>query len=137
MNTLWNFKINEACKHYQIFWYNMIDNLHKNMEARKTIKGISKELSTFLLWGKGNIIGYKIECYVGWYQVAEICCKICAKHKHQLLTDLKGVAVNSDKAFTEGVINIAKHQVLAVLFLFLPCWVFSIFQMFNERYGFV
>ena len=107
------------------------------MEACKTIKGISKELSTFLLWGKGNIIGYKTECYVGWYQVVEVWCKICAKHKHQLLTDLKGVAVNSAKAFTEGVINIAKLQVLVVFFLFLSCWVFSNFQMFDERYGFV
>ena len=35
------------------------------MEACKTVKGISRELSTFLLWGKENIIGYKVECYEG------------------------------------------------------------------------
>ena len=63
-------KINKVCKHkYQIFWCKTTDNLHRKMEACKTVKGISRELSTFLLWGKENIIGYKVECYEGWDQV--------------------------------------------------------------------
>ena len=64
------------------------------------MKGISNDLSTFLLWGKENIIGYKTKGYEGRDHVVEIQWKICAKHKHCLLTDLKRVAVNSAIAFT-------------------------------------
>ena len=90
------------------------------MEAGKTVKGISKRLSTFLSWDKENIIGHKTECYEGQDCFVEIC-KICAKHKYCLLADLKGAALNSVKAFTEGMSNITKHQVLAAFFLFLSC----------------
>ena len=82
------------------------------MEGCKIAKGISKELSTFLLWNKENKIGFKTECYEGWDCVVEICCKIYAKHKHHLLADLKGVVVNSAEAFTKRTNNIKKHQVL-------------------------
>ena len=71
------------------------------------------------LWNKENITGYKTECYEGQARVVQIWCKICAKHKDRLLADLKGAAVNS--ASTEGTNNVAKHQILAVFFLFLSC----------------
>ena len=40
----------------------------------------------------------------------EIWCKICAKHKHFLLADLKGAAFNSAKVLTEGKNNVKKHK---------------------------
>ena len=71
---------------------------------QETQKGITKELNTFLSWGKEHIIGYKSE---------EFWCKVCAKHKNEILNDptLKGVAATAAKAFVRGTNSVTKHQV--------------------------
>ena len=71
---------------------------------QETQKGITKELSTFLSWGKEQIIGYKSEEKDFKKIVTKIWCKVCVKHKDEILNNstLKGVAATAAKAFTSG-----------------------------------
>ena len=45
--------------------------------------------------------------------VTKIWCKVCAKHKDEILNNpaLKGVAATVTKAFISGTNSVAKHQV--------------------------
>lgn len=74
------------------------------MASNKKSKGVTKELATFDSWGKGEVIGLKVENMNGKTYVTEIWCKVCAKYKEGLkkIPTLKGVAVASIMAFTEG-----------------------------------
>ena len=54
---------------------------------QETQKGITKELSTFLLCGKEQIIGYKLEEKDFRKIVTKVWCKVCAKHKDEILND--------------------------------------------------
>ncbi|XP_065642560.1 uncharacterized protein LOC136074184 [Hydra vulgaris] len=80
-------------------------------EAKKIqdSKPISKNLKTFLSWGKESVIGYTEEN--GF--VVKIWCKICARNKTEILTDalVKGVSNHSLTAFTEGTCVVTKYQV--------------------------
>ncbi|XP_065665100.1 zinc finger protein 862-like [Hydra vulgaris] len=80
-------------------------------EAKKIqdSKPISKNLKTFLSWGKESVIGYTEENGL----VVKIWCKICARNKTEILTDalVKGVSNHSLKAFTEGTCVVTKYQV--------------------------
>ena len=87
-------------------------------ERRFKGSGVSKDVSTFLSWGKENIIGYKTKKVADKELVIEIWCKICAKHKVQLLTSVKGAAVQFLKAFTSGTNNVTKHQVSPLVYCF-------------------
>ena len=53
---------------------------------QQTQKGIIKELSTSLSWGKEQIIGYKSEEKDFSKNVTKIWRKVCAKHKVEILT---------------------------------------------------
>ena len=81
------------------------------MEKSFKGEGISKELSTFLSWGKENVIGYKTKTVNEKEVVVEIWCKACAKHKNKITSSVKGAAIQSLKAFTCEMNNITKHQV--------------------------
>ena len=80
---------------------------------QETQKGITNELSTFLSWGKEQIIGYKSEGKDFREIVTKIWCKVCAKHKGEILNNptLKGVAATVVKAFISGTNSVTKHQV--------------------------
>ena len=80
---------------------------------QETRKGITKELSTFLWWGKEQIIDYKSKEKDFRKTVTKIWCKICAKHKDEVLNDptLKGVTATAPKAFIIGTNRVTKHQV--------------------------
>ena len=60
---------------------------------QETQKGITKDLSTFLLWGKEQIIGYKSEGKDFRKILMKIWCKVSAKHRDEFLNNptLKGV----------------------------------------------
>ena len=89
-------------------------------------KPITKELSTFLSWEKENVIGYTEETINSKQYVTKIWCKICAKHKNEILnsTLLKGAATKSIKAFTEGTNVVTKHQVI-IRYLMKTIWFIS------------
>ena len=76
-------------------------------------KSVTKELSTFLSWGKESIIGYNTEKKNDKTIVTEVWCKLCAKFKNQIQRDpsIKGAVKSSVKAFTEGTNIVTKHQV--------------------------
>ena len=80
-------------------------------------KGVTKELSTFLSWQKEDVIGYNVETVNSKQYVTKAWCKLCAKNKGEIVKDpmLKGVAVNSIKAFTEGTSVVTKFQVSSQL----------------------
>ena len=66
--------------------------------------GLTKELKTFLSWGKEEIVGHEDITEHDKTISAEIWCKVYAKFKSQLLDDpvIIGGAKNSLKAFTKG-----------------------------------
>lgn len=66
--------------------------------------GLTKELKTFLSWGKEEIIGHEDITEHDKTISTKIWCKVYAKFKSQLLDDpvIIGGAKNSLKAFTEG-----------------------------------
>ena len=72
-----------------------------------------KELSTFLLWGKEQIICYKSEEKGFRKIVAKIWCKVCGKHQNEILNDpiLKGVVATAAKVFISGANSVTKHHV--------------------------
>ena len=56
-------QLNIACKEVvclQLYEFALLKQTAGNMD-QETLKGITKELSTFLSWGKEQIIGYKLE----------------------------------------------------------------------------
>ena len=80
------------------------------MSKTNTNKGVTKELGTFLSWGKQEIIGYgTFEQHRKQYD-NKIWCKICARHK-DILPKLKGAAKKSAEAFTDGTTVVTKHNV--------------------------
>ncbi len=76
-------------------------------------KGISKELSTFIKWGKESVIGRQVEEHDGKKYVTKIWCKLCARYRDQIvnLPACKGASAVSVKAFAEGTEHVTKHQV--------------------------
>ena len=80
---------------------------------QETQKSIIKELSSFFLLGREQIIAYKSEEKDFRKIVTKIWCKVCAKHKDEILNNpaLKGVAATVTKAFISGTNSVAKHQV--------------------------
>ena len=54
------------------------------------------ELSSFLSWGKKDVIGHKT-LYLpnGKIMVNHIWCKVCAAHKNDIVNQLKGNAMQS------------------------------------------
>ena len=81
--------------------------------SREKKKCIIKEMSTFLSWGKEQIIGYRSEENDFWKTEKKIWCKVCAQHKDEILNDpkLKVDAATAAKAF----INVTKHQVVFLI----------------------
>ena len=75
------------------------------------IKGNKVELSTFLSWGKEDIIGYKTEECVGKTFVNFVWCKLCSRHEAGVLSRLKGKVKLSGKAFIDGTHSVTKFQV--------------------------
>ena len=56
-------------------------DLHAILEmasSAKKCKGVTKELSTFLKWGKDDIIGYTVETLDNKQYVTKIWCRLCA-----------------------------------------------------------
>ena len=78
-----------------------------------TQKGITKELSTLLSWGKEQIIGYKSEKKDFRKIVTKILCKDCAKHKDEILNDptLNDIVATAAKALISGTSSATKDQV--------------------------
>ena len=62
----------------------------KKISKTNTNKGVTKELGTFLSWGKEEIIGYGTFEQQGKQYVNKIWCKICI-----ILSKLKGAAKKS------------------------------------------
>ena len=81
--------------------------------SREKKKCIIKEMSTFLSWGKEQIIGYRSEENDFRKTEKKIWCKVCAQHKDEILNDpkLKVDAATAAKAF----INVTKHQVVFLI----------------------
>ena len=71
-----------------------------------------QDLSTFLSWGKEQIIGYKSEEKDFRKIVTKIWCKVCVKHKVEILNNptLKGVAATAAKAFISGTNRVTNYQ---------------------------
>ena len=86
----------------------------RNMaSSAKKSKGVTKELSTFLKWGKDDIIGYTVEALDKKQYVTKIWCKLCAKYRDQIIRhpSCKGAAAISVKAFADGTPIVTKFQV--------------------------
>ena len=96
----------------QLYEFGLRKQTTWNMD-QETQKSIAKELSTFLLWGNEQIIGYKSEEKDFRKTVTKIWCKVCAKHKDESLNHptLKGVAETATRAFISGTSSVTKHQV--------------------------
>ena len=89
----------------------------------KQPSGNMAELSTFLTWGKKEVIRHKILSLPnGKIMVNHIWCKVCAAHKNYIVTELKGNAKQSAQAFIHGTNVVTKHRVwiFSVLFLCKP-----------------
>ena len=93
-----------------IQWYSF--NNKTIMAVRNINKGLRKELIKFLYWGKEGIVGHEEVIENGKTYVTKIWCKLCAKYKRQIQQDpsLKGAAISSSKAFTEGTNVVTKHH---------------------------
>ena len=70
----------------QLYEFDLLKQTAWNMD-QETQKGITKELSTFLLCGKEQIIGYKLEEKDFRKVVTKVWCKVCVKHKDEILND--------------------------------------------------
>ena len=81
------------------------------MSKTNTNKGVTKELGTFLQWGKEDIIGYGTFEQQGLQYVNKIWCKICARNKDIILPKLKGATKKPAEAFTDGTNVVTKHNV--------------------------
>ena len=70
----------------------------------KVTQPVTRELKTFLSWGKSESIGHQVENIDGKELVTKIWCKLCARYKDHLQKDAskKGAIVNSLKAFIDG-----------------------------------
>ena len=88
--------------------------------APKKKKGISKELSTFLRWGKSDVIGHHVEELDGKSYVTKIWCKLCAKYRIQIINHplCKGAAAVAVKSFADGTESVTKFQVCKSLTYF-------------------
>ena len=69
------------------------------MEKPVKGEGISKELSTFLSWGKENVIGYKTKTVNEKKVIVKIWCKVYAEDKNKLISSVKGAAIQSFEGF--------------------------------------
>ena len=97
------------------------------MAARNINKGLRKELITFISWGKEGTIGHEKVIENSKTYVTKIWCKLCAKYKRQIQQDpsMKGAAISSSKAFTEGTNVVTKHQVFQICCLKLSFFLLS------------
>lgn len=82
-------------------------------------KGVTKEIATFLSWGKQAVLGYSTNELNGKQYVNKVWCKVCAKNKDTLNVRLKGAAKKSADAFTNGTNVVTKFNVSYFLKLFL------------------
>ena len=69
------------------------------------------EFSTFLLWGKQNVIGYKTQIKNSKTYVTFIWCKCCAQYKNAISSHLKRSTQISALAFIKDTGVITIHQV--------------------------
>ena len=53
--------------------------------SAKKSKGVTKELATFLRWGKDEVIGYTAETFDNKECVTKIWCRLCAKYRDQII----------------------------------------------------
>ena len=81
------------------------------MSKTNTNEGVTKELGTFLLWGKGEIIRTGTFEQQGKKYVNKIWCKICARIRISYCQKLKGAAKKLPEAFTDGTNVVTKHNV--------------------------
>ena len=74
-------------------------------------------MSTFLSWGKEQIIGYRSEENNFRKTEKKIWCKVCAQHKDEILNDpkLRADAATAAKAFINGTNSVTKHQVVFLI----------------------
>ena len=82
--------------------------------SKTNTHGVTKELGTFLSWGKEEITGYGTFEQQGKQHVKKIWCKICVRFVQDLdiiLPKLNGAAKKSAKAFTDGTNIVTKHNV--------------------------
>ena len=68
-------------------------------------KGHRVDVLTFRGWGKENIIGCKKEEENGRTYVNFVWCKVCARHKNQILSAVKGSARKAKLAFIETLLR--------------------------------
>ena len=75
--------------------------------------GISVELRTFECYGKSAIIGHKTSERDGKIFVYQIWCKLCAKHKHIILSNpaCKGSARTALEAYINGTNFVSKWNI--------------------------
>ena len=74
-------------------------------------------LATFLSWGKSEVIGYSTSEENGNQLVTKVWCKVCTKHKTNLVANKKGVAKTSVEAFTDGTSTVTKFGVSTIYFI--------------------
>ena len=77
----------------------------------KQPSGDMVELSTFLTWGKKEVIGHKtLSLPNGKIMVNHVWCKVYA-HKNDIVNQLKGNAKQSAQAFIRGTNVVTKNQI--------------------------
>ena len=79
----------------------------------KKYKNVSPRFEHFPFVGKGANHRHKSEEKDFRKIVTKIWCKVCVKHKDEILNNptLKGVAATAAKAFISGTNSVTKHQV--------------------------
>ena len=84
-------------------------------------------LVTFLSWGKCEVIGHSTSEENGKQLVTKVWCKVCSKHKTNLVANKKGAAKTSVEAFTDGTTTVTKFGVSTINF-YCQNWGFSVFS---------
>ena len=71
-------------------------------------------LTTYLKWGKDNVLGKKLELNIeedGTKFIVKIWCKVSVKHKLEVLRELKRSAETAALAFLDGTENVKSSNV--------------------------
>ena len=74
-------------------------------------KGNMVELTTFKSWGKCDVIGHKTVDVNGKTMVNFVWCKICARHKSAIQSQVRGSAKISVLAFINDTNSVTRFQV--------------------------
>ena len=82
--------------------------------AAVTTKGNRAKLTTFNIWEKDGIIGYKTDTIAGIVYVNFVWCKVCARNEKEILQHpkCKGAMKDAMLRFVKGTNNVTKFAVL-------------------------